>query len=138
MVLFDTDALSQIIKKSPSLAFIRRLAALDPEQQFTTSITVGELVYGAHKSGRPEYFLEKLDKMVWPNIHILAFDEGAGKVYGRLRAGLEKKGISLAEPDLRIASIALYHGLMIITGNLRHFSRVPGLQVEDWISEPSN
>ena len=53
MYLFDTDALSQIIKKNPSLAFIRKLASIEPEQQFTTSITIGELVYGAHKSDRP-------------------------------------------------------------------------------------
>jgi tRNA(fMet)-specific endonuclease VapC len=132
--LFDTDALSQVIKKNPSAGFIRRLAALEPEQQFTTSITVGELVYGAYKSGRAEYFLGKLDKLVWPNINILAFDEEAAKVYGRLRAALEKKGTILAEPDMRIASIAISHGLTVITGNLRHFSRVPGLSVEDWIS----
>jgi tRNA(fMet)-specific endonuclease VapC len=132
--LFDTDALSQVIKKNPSAGFIRKLAALEPEQQFTTSITVGELVYGAYKSSRPEYFLEKLDTLVWPNINILAFDENAAKVYGSLRAALEKKGTLLAEPDLRIASIAISHGLIVITGNLKHFSRVPGLSVEDWIS----
>jgi tRNA(fMet)-specific endonuclease VapC len=134
MYLFDTDALSQIIKKNPSMAFIRRLASIEPEQQFTTSITVGELVYGAHKSGRPEYFIEKLEKLVWPNIQILSFDEGAANVYGRLRADLERKGSPLTEPDLRIASIAIDHRLIVITGNLRHFSRVPGLEADNWIN----
>ena len=133
MYLLDTDALSQIIKKDPSIAFIRKLASIEPERQFTSSITVGELVYGAHKSGRPEYFIEKLEKLVWPNIHILPFDEESAKVYGRLRAGLEKKGTPLTEPDLRIASIAMHHGLIVITGNLKHFSKVPGLRLEHWI-----
>lgn len=133
MYLFDTDALSQIIKKDPSMVFIRKLASIEPEQQFTSSITVGELVYGAHRSGRPEYFIEKLEKLVWPNINILSFDEGAAKVYGRLRADLEKQGTPLSEPDLRIASIALHHELTVITGNLKHFSKVPGLGVENWI-----
>jgi tRNA(fMet)-specific endonuclease VapC len=131
--LFDTDALSQIIKKNPSLTFIRRLASIEPEEQCTTTLTVGELVYGAHKSGRPGYFIEKLEKLVWPHIHILPFDEGAANVYGRLRAELEKKGMPLNEPDLRIASIALDRGLVVITGNLKHFSRVPDLRVEDWL-----
>jgi tRNA(fMet)-specific endonuclease VapC len=133
MYLFDTDALSQIIKKNPSLAFIRKLASIEPEHQFTTVITVGELVYGAYKSDRPEYFFEKLEKLVWPNIHILPFDVGSANVYGRLRADLEKKGTPLTEPDLRIAAIALHYGLIVITGNLKHFSKVPGLGVENWI-----
>ena len=135
MYLFDTDAISQVIKKSPSISFIRKLASVDPEKQFTTTITVGELVYGAYKSNRPEYFIEKLEKLVWPNIQILPFDESSAKVYGKLRAGMERKGTPLTEPDLRIASIAMHHGLIVITGNARHFSKVPGLKVEDWIHE---
>lgn len=97
MYLFDTDALSQAIKKSPSILFIRKLASVDPEKQFTTTITVGELVYGAYKSNRPEYFIEKLEKSVWPNIQILPFDEGSVKVYGKLRADMERKGTPLTE-----------------------------------------
>ena len=137
MYLFDTDVLSGIIKKNPSLALIRRLASLEPSQQFTTAITVGELVYGAYKSDRPEYFLKKLENLVWPNIQILPFDQKAAGVHGKLRAELEKKGASLSEPDLRIASIARFHGLTLITGNLKHFSRVPGLEVENWIDGPA-
>jgi predicted nucleic acid-binding protein len=45
MFLFDTDAISQVIKRSPSLPFIRKLASTDIEQQFTTIIAFGELVY---------------------------------------------------------------------------------------------
>lgn len=73
MYLFDTDAISEIIKKNPSISFIKRLASVDPEKQFTTTITVGELVYGAYKSNRPEYFIEKLEKLVWPNVLITFF-----------------------------------------------------------------
>lgn len=40
----------------------------------------------------------------------------------------------VAEPDLRIASIALAHDLTLVTGNARHFSRVPGLNVENWMA----
>lgn len=135
MYLFDTDMLSQIIKKNPSVSFIRRLASIDPDDQFTTSITVGELIYGAHKSDRPEYFIQQLEKLVWPNIQVLSFDQYSAKVYGKLRADLEKKGVSLSEPDLRIAAIAIHYGLTVITGNIRHFSRIPGLVTENWIPE---
>lgn len=90
-------------------------------------------MYGAHRSTRPEYFLAKLDRLVWPNITILPFDEAAARAYGQLRAHLERAGISLSEPDLRISSIALTRRLTLITGNVRHFSRVPGLRVENWL-----
>jgi len=132
MYLFDTDALSQIIKQNPSMTFIRRLASIPPEQQFTTSITIGEMTYGAYKSDRPEYFIEKLENLVWANIQVLSFDESSAKVYGKVRAEMEKRGVSLMEPDLRIASIALHHNLMVVTGNVRHFKKVPGLAVENW------
>jgi predicted nucleic acid-binding protein len=135
MYLFDTDAVSQIIKKSPSISFIRKLASIDPDSQFTTTITVGELVYGAHKSGRPEYFIEKLEQLVWPNIQVLAFDESSAKVFGKLKAEMEKKGTPLTEPDLRIASIAMHHGLIVITGNTRHFSKISGITVENWMND---
>ena len=133
MYQFGTDAVSQVIKRNPSIPFIRRLAVTDVEEQLTTTITVGELVYGAFRSNRPEFFIEKPDRLVWPNIRILSFDESSAKVYGRLRADMERKGTPLTEPDLRIASIAMHHGLIVITGNSKHFSRVPGLKVEDWI-----
>jgi len=132
MYLFDTDALSMIIKKNPSTSFLRKLASVSPERQFTTAINVGELIYGAYKSTRPEYFIEKLENLVLPNIQTLSFDEDSAKVYGKLRAEQEKKGLPLSEPDLRIASIALHHNLTVITGNVRHFSRVQGLKVERW------
>jgi tRNA(fMet)-specific endonuclease VapC len=135
MYLFDTDAISQIIKRIPSLSFIKRLASVSPANQFTTTITVGELVYGAYKSSRPSYFLEKLDRMVWPNINILSFDEDAAKIYGKTRAEMERKGIALSEPDMRISAIALCHNLTVVTGNARHFSKVQGLKVENWLKE---
>jgi tRNA(fMet)-specific endonuclease VapC len=53
--------------------------------------------------------------------------------YGPLRARLEQAGRRIDEPDLPIASIALSHDLTVVTGNTRHFARVPGLRVENWL-----
>lgn len=103
------------------------------EQQFTSAITVGEMVYGAYRSDRPDHFLRQLEERLWPNIRILPFDRTAAETYGRLRAQLEEAGVPLAEPDLRIAAIALTHDLTIVTGNVRHFSRLPGLRTENWL-----
>ena len=109
------------------------MAAVPAEEQFTTAITVGEMVYGAQRSPRREYLLRQLEERLWPMVRMLPFDRAAGETYGRLRAELERAGTSLAEPDLRIAAIAVARDLTVVTGNVRHFSRVPGLQVENWI-----
>ena len=133
MFLFDTDTLSQILRRDPSPSLLVRMAAVPQEEQFTTAITVGEMVYGAERSSRREYLLRQFEERLWPVVRVLPFDLAAGQTYGRLRVVLERAGAPLAEPDLRIASIAVTHGLTVVTGNVRHFSRVPGLQVENWI-----
>jgi tRNA(fMet)-specific endonuclease VapC len=135
MYLFDTDILSQTLKPSPAPQLIARLAELAAERQFTSAVTVGEMVYGAHRSARRDVLLRRLEERVWPNVRILPFDRAAGETYGRLRAELEFAGTLLSEPDLRIAAIALTHNLTLVTGNVRHFSRVSGLRVEDWIND---
>ena len=133
MFLFDTDTLSQILKRTPSSTLLARLAIVPPEQQFTSAITVGEMVYGAHRSPSPEPLLRQLEERVWPNVRVLPFGRPAAETYGRLRAELERAGTPLSEPDLRIASIALTHDLIVVTGNVRHFGRVSGLRVENWL-----
>lgn len=133
MYLFDTDILSQVLKRTPSPTLLTRLATVPAKQQFTSAITVGEMVYGAYRSDRPDHFLRQLEERLWPNIRILPFNRAAAETYGRLRAELEEAGTPLAEPDLRIAAIALTHELTMVTGNVRHFSRVAGLRIENWL-----
>ena len=133
MYCFDTDILSTILKRDPPLPLIRRLAQIPAEEQFTTSITLGELLYGASKKGSAR-LLERVRDVVLQAQHVLPFDELAAEVYGPLRASLESMGRPLDEPDLRIASIALSRDLTLVTGNLRHFDRIPDLRLENWIT----
>ena len=65
---------------------------------------------------------------------ILSFDAPAASVYATLRADLGARGRRLDEPDLRIASIVLSNGLTLVTGNVRHFARVGGLDVQNWLA----
>jgi predicted nucleic acid-binding protein len=129
---FDTEVLSAVLRRDPPLHLIRRLARVAPEEQFTTSITLGELLYGASKRGSPE-LTERVRALVLRAAGVLPFDATAAEVYGPLRARLENEGRRLDEPDLRIASVALAHQLTLVTGNVRHFARVPGLRVENWL-----
>jgi tRNA(fMet)-specific endonuclease VapC len=131
---FDTDTLSAAIRRDPPLHLIRRLAQVPATDQATTTITLAELLYGAAKRDS-EQLTRRVREVVANATSILPFDEGAAEVYGPLRARLEREGRRLDEPDLRIASIALSRGLTVVTGNVRHFARVPGLEVENWLAE---
>ena len=137
MYIFDTDTLSQLMRRVPSPTLIARFADTPPEHQFTSAITVGEMVYSACRSPQRDTLLHQFESRLWPNLLILPFDTLAAESYGRLRANLEQEGLLLAEPDLRIASIALVHDLTLVTGNVRRFARVPRLRVENWIVSSS-
>jgi tRNA(fMet)-specific endonuclease VapC len=131
---FDTDILSATMRREPSLPLIRRLAQVPPPEQFTTAITLGELFYGAARRDN-ERLSERVRELVQGALTVLPFDVPAAQVYGPLRAQLEAEGERLDERGLRIASIALSHEMTLVTGNTRHFARVPGLDVENWLAD---
>ncbi len=134
MYLFDTDCLSNILKKAPSPLLIKKLESLPKGLQFTTSINVSEIYFGAYRSRNQDKILKAYEDKVFPNVNILPFDTDSGKIYGRLKALLEKRGLSKNEPDLMIAAIAIQHDMILVTGNKRHFMNIPGLNIEDWIN----
>ena len=134
MYLLDTYVLSNLLRRAPSPALIAKLASVPPERQFTSSITLGELVYGAHRlKERAEALLQRLDETLLPNLPILPFDGSAARRYGEVRAELERRGTPIGDAALRIASIALDLDLTVVTGNVRHFEKVPALAVENWL-----
>jgi tRNA(fMet)-specific endonuclease VapC len=134
MYLFDTDTLSNVVKRKPSGRLLQKLEETPIAFQNTSAINVGEIYYGANRSSRKVQILKAFEEMVFPNVNILPFDRQSGQVFGILKADLEKRGIGCSEPDLRIAAVAIQHNLILITGNTRHFKNIPGLHIEDWIA----
>jgi tRNA(fMet)-specific endonuclease VapC len=130
---FDTDVLSAVLRRDPPLALVRRVARVPTIAQTTTAITVGELVYGAARRQSPT-LTRRVRELVESALAIVPFDRLAAEDYGELRAALEREGRRLDEPDLRIAAIARSRGLTLVTGNVLHFERVPGLTVENWLA----
>ena len=128
--LFDTDTISAVLRPRPDLAIVRRLAAIPPNEQFTSVISLGELLFGALRRGRAD-LLERIEAIA-ESVPVLPFHEPAARTYAEMRAELERCGTPLAEPDLRIAAIAQSFNLVLVTGNERHFRRVPALVVENW------
>jgi predicted nucleic acid-binding protein len=131
MIILDTDVVSDLMRPRPSSRLIERLAEIDASEQATTAITIGELAYGAQHADRHELY-ERAVRLL-SGTRVLPFDRDAAERYGSIRSELEREGRRLPDPDLRIAATALAHRAVLITGNLRHFERVPGLDCEDWL-----
>ena len=134
MYLFDTDVLSATLKPRPPAALLRRLAHVPAAEQHVSTMTIAEIVYGACRSTRPAHFLRQLTDVLLPELQVVDFDAAAAFHAGRLRAELEGKGVPLPWPDLQIAAICLARDLTLVTANTRHFVRVPGLRVENWLA----
>ena len=82
MYLLDTDILSNLMKRSPSVPLLAKLASVPPRQQHTSSVTLGELIYGANRlRQRSTKLLDQIDKLV-ANLPVLPFDAAAARRYG--------------------------------------------------------
>ena len=127
--LFDTDALSELIKSKPASTFVKWVGPVPREDQFVSAITIGELYQGASASSAQERHIENIEARIIPAVTVLPFDAAVAKTFGRIRAGLYAAGRPLDDADPQIAATALYHGLTLVTGNLKHFRRVPDLQL---------
>jgi len=127
--LFDTDAISEVLRPRPLPTYIDWLRAVPREHQFTSAVSVGELFKGAFRSTHTDRHLENIRTRLLPALTVLPFDEATAEVFGMVAAHLELAGQTLPDADLQIAATALYHGLELVTGNIRHFGRIEGLRV---------
>jgi predicted nucleic acid-binding protein len=127
--LFDTDAISEVLKPRPAAGYVRWLQSIPREEQFTSGVVVGELYKGAFRSSAAPRHIENVEKRVLPALTVLSYDVPTARLYGQVRAQLEAAGRPLADADLQITATALLHDLELVTGNVKHFKRVPGLRI---------
>lgn len=132
--LLDTNVLSEIIRKRPSASVVDRLRALPPQALFTSSICLMELRFGAARVPHGAALWERIRREVLPLVTILPVGEAVAQRAGETLAALESRGALIGVEDLLIASTALTHGLAVVTRNVKHLSRVAGLEVESWWS----
>jgi tRNA(fMet)-specific endonuclease VapC len=128
--MLDTNICIYVMKNYP-LDLLEKFNAL-AEQLCISSITLGELHYGAEKSARRadnliaiEHFVARLD--------VLAFAAKAAVHYGQLRAELERAGTPCGPHDMQIGGHARSEGLIVVTNNAREFGRMPGIRTENWV-----
>jgi tRNA(fMet)-specific endonuclease VapC len=96
-----------------------------------STVSIGEMFYGSAKSETPERSREKQEDFI-RRFQLLVFDEPCASVYGTIRADLERQGKPISHPDLQIAATAITHSLILVTHNIREFSRISQLVIEDW------
>lgn len=133
--LFDTDAISEILRRRPAPRYLEWLKRVPREEQFTSAVVVGELYGGAFRAEAREQHLANIVERILPAVTVLPYDVAVARVFGAVRADLERAGSRLADADLQIAATAIYHGLALVTANLRHFERVPRLAIEPILAE---
>ena len=133
MFLFDIDTITNILKKRPSERLKQKLSNIYPEHQFISTITISEIVYGAYKSPPPNFHIQNLESILLPAVNIVGFDSKSAYICGQMRASLEKTEALIPWADLQIASITISNDFTLVTGNLKHFNRIHGLNVENWL-----
>lgn len=129
MRLLDSDTSIRLMKYQPS--HVRRLEELRASDVFLSSITYHELYYGALHSGNPDRHF-KLLNILTDAISILPFTPASSVCSAKIRETLAAKGTPIGPLDTLIAGHAIEHGLTLVTGNTREFSRVNDLPLENW------
>lgn len=129
--MLDTNIVIYTIKHKPESVF-KKFLTLEPSDFCISSITLAEMEYGASKSTKPEKNREAF-YMFLTGIEILHFDESAAQEYGEIRVSLERQGTPIGPNDMLIAAHAKATGLTLVTNNMKEFSRVNGLKVENWV-----
>ncbi|MBD2250127.1 type II toxin-antitoxin system tRNA(fMet)-specific endonuclease VapC [Nostoc parmelioides] len=128
--LLDTNVCIRLINGS-NTTVINRLANQQPEDIFISTITQLELYYGAYRSLKTESNLEILERF-FSQFNIILWDSEMAKIAGKIRADLAVSGTPIGPYDLQIATSAIARNFILVTHNTREFSRINGLQLEDW------
>jgi tRNA(fMet)-specific endonuclease VapC len=128
--MLDTNLCIRVLRDRPPE--LRERFNREADTLCINTIVLTELLVGAEKSGRPAENRREVGRFA-ARLTVLPFDEAAAAHAAEIRVDLERRGRSIGGYDTLIAGHARSRGLIVITGNLREFSRVEGLRSEDWL-----
>lgn len=129
--MLDTNIISDLIK-NPQGKAAKRIAKVGEDNICTSIIVAAELRYGCAKNGSKR--LLKAVEDLLGEIPVLPFDVPADTDYGGIRSELEAAGRPIGSNDFLIAAHAYATGSIIVTANADEFSRIRGLNVENWLA----
>ncbi|NIA10662.1 MAG: tRNA(fMet)-specific endonuclease VapC [Nitrospiraceae bacterium] len=128
--MLDTNIVIYTIKNRPKQ--VKKKFKQHQGQMCISAITLGELVFGAERSQQVERNLTDIQGLA-ARLEVLPFDSRSAHHFGQIRAMLYSTGQPIGPYDMLIAGHARASGLILVTNNLKEFSRVPGLLLENWI-----
>ena len=126
----DTTAFSAAMRHEPGL--VEFLKSRPPGDVATVPPVVAEIVYGIQRiepSSRKRTLLELEKDRLLGVVKVLPWTAESSRLFGSIKAGLERNGELIDDIDIAIAAIAISHDAGVLTANLVHFSRVPGLHI---------
>ena len=126
--LLDTDSVSFALRGQGGVG--ARIRACHPSDLRMSAITLAELRYGADRKGSRK--LHRLIDTFAESVEVVSFDEAAAAEFGRIGSILAERGPPIGDFDVLIAAHAVVLRCILVTNNVRHFSKVHGLSVEDW------
>jgi len=129
--LLDTNILIALSKQRPGLA--DKLEGIPADTILLSSVVVAEIEYGIAKSGRRQHNRRVFDALL-SGFRVVPFDAAAARLYGPIRAHLERRGRLIGPYDLMIAAHAQAIDAVLVTDNTREFDRVAGLKTENWLT----
>ncbi len=127
--MLDADTVSYAIRGEGQVA--TRLLERQPSELCVSSITLAELRFGAE--AKRSQRLKRAIRSFIKDVAIVPFDESAADRFAVVAAALARRGQPIGAFDTLVAAHALSLGVAVVTNNARHFSRVPGLRVENWV-----
>jgi tRNA(fMet)-specific endonuclease VapC len=129
--LLDTNICIYLIKQKPQKV-LDKFQTLTISDVGISSITVTELEYGVAKSQQQEKNRIALMQFMLP-LEIVEFNQASATIYGSIRSDLESRGLIIGAMDMLIASHSLSLGVTLVTNNVREFSRISTLLLENWV-----
>ena len=130
--MLDTNILIELIR-GKSDALISHLRQHSVDEFGVSAVTYTELMHGVEKSA--DKIRNKVAlTLLMARFNILDYGTDAANCYGKIRADLEHKGTPIGPLDTMIAAHAKSLGLVLVTNNTSEFSRVDGLEVENWVN----
>ena len=127
MTVFDTNFLVDLLNDEPGISYI----ADSYKNPKTTTINAFELFYGVWRSSKPKENIIEI-KSLLKSLSILDVDLAAAQKAAEIHAGLKNSGSSLELEDVLIAGIVITNNEELVTNNIKHFKRIPGLKCSSW------
>lgn len=130
--VLDANAVSALMRGDE--AVVKRLASHVPADVAIPQPVIAEIAYGIERlpRSRRRRLLQSRFDLVCSEIPRTTWTDTVSQAYGRIKATLERRGTRIEDVDAAIAAHTLAAGATLVTANLEHMTRVPGLKVEDW------